>query len=305
MNNQEHRYTLETPRLTHRRQQKTTCPQCGRHKCFVRYVDLKNQCRYLSNEVGKCDHQHSCGYHYRPSEYFRDNPSQRERYKDNDLACTPIVTPCEQPLIPLDAALVARSHSAMSTFWQWVEKAASRIGATTADVRRVYDAYCLGATHQSDVIFWQIDEHGLVHTGHVMCYDPQGHRQGYQSWVHYLLKQKGLLPLDYQPPKCYFGQHLLTGQPEATVCIVESEKTALVMALAQPDYLWLATAGCGGLSPEKTRCLKGHRVLLFPDSGCLTKWREKMQQTEGIDYTISEQLEAYPPNTDLADLLLG
>ena len=299
----EHRYTLESPRVTHRRQQKITCPQCGRYKCFVRYVDLKNQCHYLSDEVGKCDHQHSCGYHYRPSDYFHDHPTERDR--DNELAAKPIpiFKPREQPLIPIDAVLALRSHSPQSTFWQWVTQMAPSVGATADGLRRVFDAYYLGATHQSDVIFWQIDDQMLVHTGHIMCYNPQGHRQGYQSWVHFLLQQQGKLPLDYQPPKCFFGQHLLAGQPDATVCIVESEKTAVVMALAQPGYLWLATAGCGGLTPQKTLCLRGRRVLLFPDSGCYQKWLSQMQQTKGIEWTISNRLEAYQPNTDLADLL--
>ena len=29
-----------------------------------------------------------------------------------------------------------------------------------------------------------------------------------------------------------------------------------------------------------------------------------MQHTDGIAYTLSEHLEQYPPNTDLADLVL-
>jgi hypothetical protein len=77
------------------------------------------------------------------------------------------------------------------------------------------------------------------------------------------------------------------------------------MALAQPQMLWLATAGSGGLSRERLQCLKGRRVTLFPDSGCYDKWSEKMEQTSGIDYNISDRLEAFPPNTDIADLLLA
>ena len=30
-----------------------------------------------------------------------------------------------------------------------------------------------------------------------------------------------------------------------------------------------------------------------------------MATTTGIDYTITDRLEAYPPNTDLVDLLTG
>ena len=86
---------------------------------------------------------------------------------------------------------------------------------------------------------------------------------------------------------------------------MESEKTALIMAAYRPEYLWLATAGSSGLSLEKVECLRGRRVTLFPDSGCYEKWSQQMKLTQGIDYNISERLEAYPPNTDLCDLLLG
>ena len=76
------------------------------------------------------------------------------------------------------------------------------------------------------------------------------------------------------------------------------------MAAYQPKYLWLATAGSGGLSPEKVECLQGRHVTLFPDSGCYEKWSDQMKHTQGIDYNISKSLETYPPNTDLCDLLL-
>ena len=95
----------------------------------------------------------------------------------------------------------------------------------------------------------------------------------------------------------------LPRRPDAHVCLVESEKTALVMAACQPKHLWLATAGSGGLSLEKTECLRGRRVTLFPDSGCYEKWSEQMSLTQGIDYNVSRCLERYPPNTDLCDLL--
>ena len=65
-------YQLETPRLTGRCQEKVICPHCGR-KLFVRYVDTYDGCNYIGDAVGKCDHEHSCGYHYKPSEYFRDS----------------------------------------------------------------------------------------------------------------------------------------------------------------------------------------------------------------------------------------
>ena len=52
---------------------KTTCPKCERKACFTRYVDEQGEITFPSH-VGKCDHENSCGYHFTPKEYFKDNP---------------------------------------------------------------------------------------------------------------------------------------------------------------------------------------------------------------------------------------
>lgn len=300
----EYRYYLETPRITGRRQQKFTCPHCGKNKCFVRYVDTHNGCLYVANDVGKCDHQHSCGYHYTPSEYYRDNTWDNRNTSPTDIKeyCQPKQLP---PFQPLPMEYVVRSHSPRSIFWQWMEKdVTERLNLTAEDLKHIYDDYLIGATRDGKAIFWQIDHQGQVHGGHIMQYNRSGHREGYQGWTHIKLIRDDILPTDWQLYQCFFGQHLLAKRPEAHVCLVESEKTALIMAASQPEYLWLATAGSGGLSKEKVACLQGRRVTLFPDSGCYDKWNKQMQITTGIDYNVSSQLENHPANTDLADLLL-
>lgn len=301
--NTDYRYQLETRKLTGRRQQKFQCPQCGRMKCFVRYVDTQKDFAYVADEVGKCDHEHSCGYHYKPSEYFRDNQWARENVLRTDTHIRPIVLP---PFRPLPMEYVLRSQSPHSTFWKWLSTVgAPRIGISAEVLRRVYQDYLVGATRRGNVIFWQIDSQRQIHGGHIMQYGSDGHRNGFQGWTHIPLIEKKLLPQDWQLHQCLFGEHLLPQRPEAHVCIVESEKTALLMAAYQPKHLWLATAGSGGLSEEKLRCLRGRRVTLFPDSGCYVKWKEKIRHTTGIDYNVSDKLEDFPPNTDLGDLLLG
>lgn len=302
--NNDYRFLLETPRVTGRRQQKFECPQCGKRKCFVRYVDTHNDCQYVADEVGKCDHQHSCGYHYKPSEYYKDNEWAREH--NRQLPKRAFTPPPQPPFRPLPMEYVVQSHSVQSTFWQWLSTtAAQRLGLTEQQLRQVYDDYMVGATPRGEVIFWQIDREGKVHGGHIMQYGADGHRNGFQGWTHIPLIRQGVLPSDWQLYQCLYGEHLLSRYPHRHVCLVESEKTALLMAATQPQMLWLATAGSGGLSRERLTCLKGRRVTLFPDSGCYEKWSEKMQHTSGIEYNISDRLEAYPPNTDLADLLLA
>ena len=296
------RYQLESKKLTGHQPRKLTCPHCGKKKCFVRYVDTKNGYRYIADSVGKCDHQHSCGYHYKPSEYYHDNQWAREPAVNTGNYCKPVSLP---PFQPLPKEFVLRSQSPNSTFWRWFSTdVAKRLDLSPEQIQRVFDDYLIGATNKGNVIFWQIDHQKQIHGGHIMHYRFDGHREGFQGWTHIPLIREGLLPPNWTLYQCLFGEHLLSRQPEAHVCLVESEKTALVMSACHPDLLWLATAGSSGLSPERVKCLCGRRVTLFPDSGCYEKWQQQMQLTTGINYNISEQLESYPPNTDLCDILL-
>lgn len=65
----EYRFHLQKYKLGNR----YACPQCGRKRCFARYIDEEGQIVFPDN-VGRCDHEQSCGYHYSPSDYFKDNP---------------------------------------------------------------------------------------------------------------------------------------------------------------------------------------------------------------------------------------
>lgn len=57
---------------------KISCPSCGKPRCFVKYVDAEGEIVFPGN-VGKCDHENSCGYHYTPKEYFNDYPDVLSR----------------------------------------------------------------------------------------------------------------------------------------------------------------------------------------------------------------------------------
>ena len=51
-----------------------------------------------------------------------------------------------------------------------------------------------------------------------------------------------------------------------TVCVVEAEKTAFILSEVYPEYVWLAAGGLGEVQVEKFRPLRGHKVILFPDT---------------------------------------
>ena len=268
----------------------------------MRYVDTYNNYNYVADEVGKCDHQNSCGYHYTPKEYFDDHAWLKEKVVHYHQ---PKPLPPAPPLQPLPMELVEQYHSKDSVFWEWfATKCAEKLNIDEAALERVYEDYCIGADANKNVIFQQVDEQGRYRSGHIMQYYKDGKRHnGYQDWVHSKFLE-GQLPEGWVLNQCFFGQHLLPRRPEARVAIVEGEKTAVVMAAKVPQYVWLATGSCNGLTLEKLECLKGRRVTVFPDSGCYEKWKEIMERTQGIDYNITDKLEQYPPNTDLVDVLL-
>lgn len=300
------------------------CPQCGRRKCFTRYIDMETG-QYLSDDCGKCNHESSCGYHYKPSQFFRDHPE----YKVNDTGVTTYAN--GMPLLLKRRNPMAYSHPQefhQTEFYpiEWAQTAVYRHSPfkewfmsmsysdhVKADVLMEYyvgatEAHCVkdGVDYGPATVFWMIDEQQRVHDGKMIAYKADGHRvQDWGNSVRSECKRKGQgLQLE-QTEKVFFGLHLLPRHPEKTVCIVESEKTALVCACHFPDRLWIATGGCGNLQAEKLKPLMGRKLLVFPDSGELEKWRDKMKQSGHKDYRIIEYMENYVPNTDIADLILG
>ena len=71
------------------------------------------------------------------------------------------------------------------------------------------------------------------------------------------------------------------------VAVVEAEKSAVILSEWRPDWLWLATGGLGEVQPEKFRPLRGHRVVLYPDTDpegtAYRRWCEAAQ-------TVQQQL---------------
>ena len=132
--------------------------------------------------------------------------------------------------------------------------------------------YCVGASKLGGVIFWQIDHEGRVHDGKVMYYLPDCHRNkaksAHPTWVSALLARRNGNPKGTSS-HCLFGLHQLspvTCQLSSCIAIVEAEKTAFILSELYPEYIWLATGGLSEVQPEKFRPLRGHKVVMFPDT---------------------------------------
>ena len=80
--------------------------------------------------------------------------------------------------------------------------------------------------------------------------------------------------------------HLLDYYPEATINIVESEKTALICAIYfgnAEQNLWIACGGKSMLNRERMMPMlqRARRISLFPDHDAIEEWT---RQASAIDY---------------------
>ena len=149
--------------------------------------------------------------------------------------------------------------------------------------------YRLGASKQGGVIFWQIDQEERVRDGKVMYYRPDCHRDKdkdhHPTWVSALLRRRDPFPNSpHETSHCFFGANLLTQRSvcdKKTVCVVEAEKTAVILSERYPEYVWLAAGGLGEVQVDKFRPLRGHKVILFPDTDpegiAYKRWYEAAQ----------------------------
>ena len=303
---------------------KTACPECGRKSCFTRYIDEAGLVLFPDN-VGICDHINSCGYHYTPKEYFRDNPYVKEKLNEQERSGgTPIVAkalakpqPERKPQIfflPSDWVEQSMRRYDINPLYRYFTKVAGK-----EDTDKLFRLYRVGTSRRwgGATVFWQIDRNSNVRAGKIMGYDAvTGHRIkepfNQVSWVHSVRKVQ-----DFRMKQCLFGEHLLSDNSAVMsakpVAIVESEKTALVAAHFIPDFIWLATGGIHGcFNGEAVQALDGREVILFPDLKATEEWRRWLPLLKSIcrRATCSDLLERIATDVqrsqglDIADFLL-
>ena len=180
---------------------KTACPECGRKSCFTRYIDEEGEISFPDN-VGICDHINSCGYHYTPKEYFRDNPTVKEKLNEQERnGGTPIVAkalakpqPEQEPRIsflPSDWVEQSMRRYDINPLYRYFTKVAGK-----EDTDRLFRLYRVGTSRMWNgaAVFWQTDRDGNVRAGKIMGYDAvTGHRIkepfNQVSWVHSVRSQ--------------------------------------------------------------------------------------------------------------------
>ena len=247
------------------------------------------------------------------------------------------------PTLTLPRSMVAkRMNTQGDNLVEWIKNGIQWGNEQRARITKVIHDYCVGHSQVQGrhefTVFWLIDADGNVRTAHYMKYHPSGHRvkekRDYpQDWFHAMLARhydpetREIVntppypyPHIYDPDRqqarlCLFGEHLLKRYPNAAVKLVESEKTALLMAIAYGNHerqVWLACCGASNITRERLKPLidQKRQIILYPDRDGVKQWQ---QRADGLYYPhISVDAEPVTkwwreedgPKADIADVVV-
>ena len=302
-----HRYILEPytgPDSRH------ACPQCGKAGAFARYIDTTTG-EALADNVGRCNREDSCGYHYKPGQFFKDNPDKGQPFTPVKRTKTRPIVREWKPAPPPESYTIP--GAVLNAFFRFEKEADQkrlrtqrRAGPTNLDIylckvlgldryRAVRKAYHL-KRYRGAAVFVYCDREGRYRTMKRIYYKDNGHRDKdtQPTLLHTHENIKPYLPEGWTLRRCLFGEHLLQGSPAAPVALVESEKTALIGAALCPGPVWLAVGGKQWLNADTCAALRGRRVVAYPDLQAFALWQHTLADIArrvGFAVEVSDILE--------------
>lgn len=273
---------------------KFLCPRCNK-KSFVKFIETEPG-NYLSSEFGRCDHESSCQYFLKPEGEVKDYVF--------------INIPKPEPSFHnLELVEIGYLSERQNNFIQFLKSK-----FTEVEVKKAISKYMISTSKHWNgaTIFWQIDQFERVHHGKIMLFNPEtGKRvkdangKGYINSVRSVLKLK-----EFNLNQCLFGLHLIKEMKNKTIAIVEAEKTAVLMSIFKPEYIWLSTGSKSGLKFEYLKPIKDYKIVVFPDKSEYNDWNAKAKELNGFGFKIivNDYLELqknYEDGTDLADVYIN
>jgi hypothetical protein len=272
---------------------KYVCPNCAR-KTFVRYLDNELN-EYTKDSFGRCDRESKCGFH--------SNPDLKNTLVQVPNHCTYIKP--KQSFINIEEVSKHGRNFKNNNFIQFLKN-----HFTVEEIKSIILKYLLGTSSywKGATIFWQLNESNQVVGGKVMLYDIlEGKRVkkpfNHINWMHKVLKIE-----NYNLSQCLFGLHLINEFEGDTIAITESEKTAIMMSIFLPNYLWLATGSKMNFKRQLLEPIKKFKIIAFPDKSEYESWNKTCIDLNLNGFSIKcstiLELKNYPEGFDLADVFI-
>lgn len=173
--------------------------------------------------------------------------------------------------------------------------------------KAVSDYYLTGTNYfwKNSTMFWQIDTRERIRGAKIMLYDMNTGKRIKEPYNHINWLHKAIKEPNFNLCQCMFGLHLINQDYQKEIAIVESEKTAIIMSIYLPDYIWLATGSSGNFKFELLKPIKKRKCFAFPDKGEFKNWNNKAKElkNKGFKIEVSNILEQtkFKKGFDLAD----
>jgi predicted P-loop ATPase/shikimate kinase len=260
---------------------KSNCPICGKSGVYRHYKDLPR-------EYGRCERLNSCGYVKNPNE-------EAESIKESlyDL----MGKESNFKRVKEDVKIIYPNKSYIETLLSSTDTNFHNGVVSTLKVP------------PSHLFKW-----GVGGENNLTCFI-------YQNKIKVLNVKKILyksdckrdkqkVPLYLSAPNkskyttCLFGEHLL--EENKIICLVESEKSAVIASFFYTQFNWLATGGANGLTDEKIQILQGGKeVYYLTDSDKAGKENSTLKKlkTYKIKHSIIELFPERNDGYDLADAI--
>jgi hypothetical protein len=154
-------------------------------------------------------------------------------------------------------------------------------------------------------VFWQINHKEQIQGAKVMLYDKFTGKRIKEPYNHINWLHKAIKEPEFNLNQCLFGLQQINENYQKTIAIVESEKTAIVMSIFLPEFIWLATGSKGNFKHELLEPLKKRNIIAFPDKGEYNNWLQKATELNDSNFKIAvsdliEQTD-FENGFDLAD----
>lgn len=173
-------------------------------------------------------------------------------------------------------------------------------------VAAAVERYCIGGDSSGRTIFPNIDQEGRCVGGVVIPYLPNGHRDKSKgaSNIHAELRRKDKT-LPTQGDQVLFGSHLLRHYPAASVGVVESQKSAVILSIIYPDVVWLATAGMTNFNERLLAPIYDRNVVCYPDVNGVKVWTERAKDLPFKNIRVSDWWRyAQDDKEDITDVVI-
>ena len=304
-----------------------TCPSCNQQNCFSRYIT--DEGNHLSEEVGRCNRETKCGYHYKPKEYFADNPTMfiglSERYtkakkrnkskysftnaNDSYDIYKRTIVPEKLDFISFEQFIVTLDNYDQNAFAQFLLNLFPDCADEVQDALKMYFV----GTYEDYTCFPYIDRLNRICKAKLIRFNQTTGKRLKGEYDTSSLVKKLKLKEDFKYKQIFFGEHLLTKYPDKTVAIVEAEKTAVIASVCFPEFIWLGSNSKSWLKYERLKSLENRQIILYPDADGFNLWQEKAKVAQRLGSTIkvSSLIENHATDEqkangyDLADYLIN